>query len=141
MEHARKNIRLAQQRQAQYVDTHRRKIVFKEGDQVLLSTDHLKLIGINSSITPKFAAKFIGPFKVLKAVNDNAYELELPTTLEIHPVINIECALLALDSFPPTLTFYPTSGGRNDRKIKYKLLVPIRSTNNITNNSRNWLHW
>lgn len=86
---ARKNIETAQKRQSQYVDTHRQEVVFKEGDQVLLSTEHLKLVGIASPITPKFAAKFIGPFKVKRVVNTNAYELDLPTTLEIHPVINI----------------------------------------------------
>lgn len=92
---ARKNIEAAQRRQSQYVDSHRREVIFKEGDEVLLSTEHLKLIGNNSNktksqVTPKFAAKFIGPFKILKVVNNNAYELELPTTLEIHPVINID---------------------------------------------------
>ena len=58
------------------------------GDSVLLSTEHLKMQGADKR-TPKFAAKFIGPFVVKRVVNDNAYELDLPPQLQIHPVLNI----------------------------------------------------
>jgi hypothetical protein len=57
---------------------------------VLLSTANLKMIGSNShQLTPKFYPKYIGPFTVKRVINNNAYELELPPSLEIHPVINI----------------------------------------------------
>ena len=39
--------------------------------------------------TPKLAEKFIGPFKVKRVVGPNAYELILPPSLKIHPVLNI----------------------------------------------------
>src|SRR5690606_15355159 len=39
--------------------------------------------------TPKFASKYIGPFKVKRVVNANAYELDLPSQLQIHPVLNV----------------------------------------------------
>jgi hypothetical protein len=58
------------------------------GDQVLLSTEHLKLQGAGDR-TAKFAYKYIGPFKIKRVVNSNAYELELPETLKIHPVLNV----------------------------------------------------
>ena len=38
---AKHSIRKAQQRQGHYADPHRRDIVFKVGDRVLLSTEHL----------------------------------------------------------------------------------------------------
>lgn len=79
----------AQQRQAQYVDAHRRDVTFTVGDQVLLSTEHLKLIGPAHMRTAKFAYRYIGPFTIKRKVNDNAYELELPSAMHIHPVINI----------------------------------------------------
>ena len=85
---ARKHIEQAQQRQAKYVDPNRRAITFKEGDLVLLSTEHLRLVGSDTR-TPKFTFKFIGPFKIKRVVNENAYELDLPAQLQIHPVLNI----------------------------------------------------
>jgi hypothetical protein len=88
LERARQSLQRAQQRQARHVDGHRRHVEFKVGDQVLLSTQHLKLEGADSRTT-KFAYKYIGPFKIKRVVNSNAYELELPAGMQIHPVINI----------------------------------------------------
>jgi hypothetical protein len=86
---ARANIELAQHRQAHYVDQHRREVSFKIGDQVLLSTEHLKLTGAAGSRTAKFTYKYIGPFKIKRVINPNAYELDLPAQLQIHPVLNV----------------------------------------------------
>jgi hypothetical protein len=86
---AHENLGKAQQRQAKYADRHRRAVTFKVGDQVLLSTAHLKLLG-SEKRTPKFTYKYLGPFKVKRVVNDNAYELDLPPQLQIHPVLNID---------------------------------------------------
>jgi len=77
----------AQQRQVKYADQHRRHVTFAVGDKVLLSTGHLKIRGFVGS--PKFASKYIGPFTVKRVINDNAYELDLPAQLQIHPTINI----------------------------------------------------
>jgi len=88
LDRARTNIEAAQQRQKHYADQRRRDVQFQPGDAVLLSTEHLRLVG-DDARTPKLSAKFIGPFKIKRAVNDNAYELDLPQSLQIHPVINI----------------------------------------------------
>jgi hypothetical protein len=84
---ARTNIERAQKRQAKYADQHRRDVKFKIGDQVLLSTEHLRMVGADKR-TPKFSFKYLGPFKVKRVVNDNAYELDLPEPLRIYPVFN-----------------------------------------------------
>jgi hypothetical protein len=84
---ARSNIGKAQQRQAKYADQHRREVKFNVGDRVLLSTDHLRMVG-DDKRTPKFSCKFLGPFLVKRVVNDNAYELDLPAAMRIHPVLN-----------------------------------------------------
>ena len=55
---------------------------------MLLSTQHLKLIGERKRAR-KLTEKYIGPYRVKRVVNANAYELELPASLKIHPVINI----------------------------------------------------
>jgi hypothetical protein len=86
MRHARENIAKAQARQAYHADQHRRDVTFHVGDRVLLSTEHLRMVVQG---TPKFAAKFIGPFAVKRVLGDNAYELDLPPTMQIHPVLNI----------------------------------------------------
>jgi hypothetical protein len=85
---ARSHIEKAQQRQARYADQHRRDVKFSVGDSVLLSTEHLKLVGSDTR-TAKFTYKFLGPFKIKRVVNNNAYELDLPSQLQIHPVLNI----------------------------------------------------
>jgi hypothetical protein len=84
---AKDNLRKAQERQSKYADEHRRHVTFGVGDLVLLSTEHLKMKSVVGS--PKFAAKYIGPFKVKRVVGSNAYELDLPIQLQIHPVLNI----------------------------------------------------
>jgi hypothetical protein len=84
---AKQHLLKAQQRQAHYTDKHRRHVTFKVGDSVLLSTEHLRMQGRVTS--PKFACKYIGPFRIKRIVNDNAYELDLPEQLQIHPTINI----------------------------------------------------
>jgi hypothetical protein len=88
LERAQRSIQQAQHRQARYADQHRREVEFKVGDQVLLSTEHLKLLGAERR-TPKLTFKYLGPFKIKRVVNNNAYELDLPPQLRIHPVLNI----------------------------------------------------
>lgn len=77
-----------QRRQKVYADRTRRDTRFSVGDQVLLSTEHLKLIGERKRAR-KLTEKYIGPYRVKRVVNANAYELELPASLKIHRVINI----------------------------------------------------
>ena len=33
--------------------------------------------------------RFVGPYKVKKIISANAVELELPSTIRIHPVVNV----------------------------------------------------
>ena len=87
IEQARASIEKAQRRQGRYVDRHRRAVTFAVGEQVLLSTEHLKLAGSNR--TAKFTFRYIGPFRVKRVVGANAYELELPPNMQIHPVLNV----------------------------------------------------
>ena len=37
----------------------------------------------------KLTEQFIGPYKVKRIISTNAIELELPSTIKIHPVVNI----------------------------------------------------
>ena len=86
--HARTNIATAQARQSRYADLHRRNAVIKLGDRVLLSSKHVTLLG-DARRTRKLTSRFIGPYTVTRVVNANAYELDLPPELRIHPVVNV----------------------------------------------------
>jgi len=37
----------------------------------------------------KFTERFVGPYQVKGIILTNAIELELPSTIKIHPVVNI----------------------------------------------------
>ena len=89
-EEATRQLERAKERQRVGADKRRRKEEFKVGDKVLLSTEHIKLVGakyLNHSV--KFSAKFIGPFKIQQVINANAYKLELPGKFEMHPTVNV----------------------------------------------------
>ena len=63
---------------------------------VLLSTEHLKLpqpaavgAGPRRAVREKLMARFVGPFKITRVINANAYELKLPPSMRIDSVQNI----------------------------------------------------
>jgi hypothetical protein len=83
---ARTHTEIAQSRQKRLADRHRRLLQLKAGDQVLLSSEGLQL----RSGTHKLTARYLGPFRVVGMVNDNAVTLELPPLLgALHPTFNI----------------------------------------------------
>jgi len=72
-----------------YADRKREEVnEYKVGDLVMLSTKDLKYQMV-SRMTEKLMERFIGPYKVKKIVSANAVKLELPSTIKIHPVVNI----------------------------------------------------
>jgi len=58
------------------------------GDLLLLSTKDLKwqIVGQQSE---KLTEQFVGPYKVKAIISSNAVELELPSTIKIHLVVNV----------------------------------------------------
>jgi len=72
-----------------YVDRHRGEVEeYKVGDLVLLSTKDLKYQMVGRR-TEKLIERFVGPYKVKSIVLMNAIELELPSTVKIHLVVNV----------------------------------------------------
>jgi len=39
--------------------------------------------------TEKLMERFVGPYKIKKIVSTNVVELKLPSTIKIHPVVNV----------------------------------------------------
>jgi len=54
----------------------------------MLSTKDLKY-QIVGKRTEKLTERFIGPYKIKKVISLNAVELELPSTVKIHLVVNV----------------------------------------------------
>ena len=72
-----------------YVDRQRGKIEeYRVGNLVLLSTKDLKYQMVRRHMD-KFIEHFVGPYKVKAIISSNAIELDLPSTVRIHPVVNV----------------------------------------------------
>ena len=72
-----------------YVDRERGEVEeYRIDDLVLLSTKDLKY-QMARRHTEKFIEHFVEPYKVKAIISSNAIELELPSMIEIHLVVNV----------------------------------------------------
>jgi len=79
----------AQEEMKKYADRKRGEVdKYKVGDLVMLSTKDLKYQMVGRR-TEKLTERFIGPYRIKKIVLSNTVELELPSTIKIHSVVNI----------------------------------------------------
>ena len=79
----------AQSRQKSYADVKRSELEFQVDDWVFLKVSPMKGV-MRSGKKGKLSPRYVGPYKILKRVGKVAYELELPTELEVaHPVFHI----------------------------------------------------
>jgi len=79
----------AQEEMKKYTDRKRAEVDdYKVGDLVMLSTKDLKYQMVRRR-TEKLTERFVGPYKIKKIVSPNVVELELPSTVKIHPVVNV----------------------------------------------------
>ena len=70
-----------------YTNKHRRDISFSAGDLVYVSTANLRM---PANLSRKLAPLFVGPFKVLTAVGNVSYKVELPIEFKaIHNVFHV----------------------------------------------------
>jgi len=61
---------------------------YKVEDLIMLSTKDLKYQMVGRR-TEKLMERFISPYKIKEIVLSNAVKLKLPSTVKIHPVVNI----------------------------------------------------
>ena len=61
---------------------------YKVEDLVMLSTKDLKYQMVGRRME-KLLERFIGPYKIKKIVLSNTVELELPSIVRVHPVVNV----------------------------------------------------
>jgi len=78
-----------QEEMKKYADKKRAEVdEYKVEDLVMLSTKDLKYQMVGRR-TEKLTERFVGPYKIKKIILLNAVELELPSTIKIHSVVNV----------------------------------------------------
>ena len=79
----------AQDNMKRYADRHREEAEeYRVGNLVLLSIKDLKYQMVGRRME-KLTERFVGPYRVKSIVSMNALKLELPSTVKIHPVVNV----------------------------------------------------
>lgn len=79
----------AQQTQEYYANQKRRGETFEVGERVLLSTEHARTEADRARPTRKLAPRYSGPYVIKRRISDVVYELDLPSTMRIHPVFHV----------------------------------------------------
>jgi len=79
----------AQEEMKKYTDRKRAEVdEYKVGDLVMLNTKDLKYQMVRRR-TEKLMERFVGSYRIKKIISPNAVELELPSTVKIHLVVNV----------------------------------------------------
>ena len=86
-EEAEAALKKMQEEMKRYVDRGRKETeVWKKGDRVLLSTKDLVF---KERPSKKLMKKYMGPYTIEEVVSLNAVKLRLPSSMRIHPVVNV----------------------------------------------------
>ena len=86
---AREKLVAARDRQKMYADPRRRPVFFEEGERVFLKVSPWKGV-IRFGRRGKLSPRYIGPFRIIKKVNEHTVSLELPPELAgIHNTFNV----------------------------------------------------
>ena len=80
-------LRKTQEEMKRYADRGRKETeVWKKGDRVLLSTKDLVF---KERPSKKLMERYVGPYAIEEVVSSNAVKLRLPSSMRIHPVVNV----------------------------------------------------
>ena len=88
MQIIRQNLKRASDRQKSYADLKRSSREFKIGDKAFLRVKP-KCSSLKLGKYKKLAYRYCGPFKILKRIGEQAYELALPPHLHVHNVFHV----------------------------------------------------
>ena len=80
-------LRKMQEEMKQYADRSRRETEKrKKGNRVILS---MKDLLFKERLVWKLMERYVGPYVIEKVVSSNAVKLRLPSSMRIHPVVNV----------------------------------------------------
>ena len=86
-EEARAALRKTQEEMKRYADRSRKETEkWKKGDRILLSTKDLVF---KERPTKKLTERYVGPYVIEEVISMNAVKLQLPSSMRIHPVVNV----------------------------------------------------
>src|SRR5439155_19764400 len=78
-------IKVAQNQQARYYDAKHKRVEYKVGDKVWLLSSNIH----TQRLSKKLDWKRLSPYLILERIGTQAYRLQLPPSLRIHPVFHI----------------------------------------------------
>ena len=76
----------AQKRYVKQVNKGRRHVEYTVGQKVWLNVKNFTL---PEGLTPKFMAKYAGPFVIAQRLFEDVYKLELPQEIKVHPTFHV----------------------------------------------------
>ena len=82
-------LKVAQSRQKSYAGSKRKEVVYEIGDTTYLRVSPLR--GVKRfGVKGKLAPRFVGPYRILERMGEDAYKLELPEGLSgVHDVFHV----------------------------------------------------
>ncbi|PNX94328.1 Ty3/gypsy retrotransposon protein, partial [Trifolium pratense] len=89
LQNLKNKLQKAQAIMKEQADQHRIPHKFKVGDLVFVKLRPYRQNSVMGRRIHKLSKRFYGPFKLIKAIGDVAFELELPPTSRIHPVFHV----------------------------------------------------
>ncbi|KAJ0976176.1 hypothetical protein J5N97_018141 [Dioscorea zingiberensis] len=87
---------LARERMQFQANKHRTERTFEVGDKVYLRLQPYMQNSVMNREVPKLAARYYGPYPILRRLGNVAYKLELPPSAAIHPVFHVSLLKKAL---------------------------------------------
>ena len=131
----------AQNRMKQTADKHRTDREFNIGDWVYLKLQPYRQFSVTARPNQKLAAKYYGPYQILKKVGQVAYTLHLPPTAKIHPTFYISQLKKHIGPPPITTTTLPDIFDQTTQKYPIAL-IDKRTVKQHNNAVVQWLiHW
>jgi len=85
------NLHRAQNQQKMYANRHRVERTFEVGDLVFVRLQPYRKSTLKRSGAKKLKPQFYGPYRIVRRVEEVAYELELPKGSRIHNVFHASC--------------------------------------------------
>jgi hypothetical protein len=83
------NLKRSRQKMEAQANKKRRDCTFEPGDLVLLRLQPYRQHTVHHRVSQKLSKRYYGPFPVIRRIGNVAYELDLPPSSRIHPVVHV----------------------------------------------------